>query len=126
MERQLLNDATREAIEQEKLRVMAVANIEDVELADDKSMKFTATLVTQPDFDLPTYKNLIVAMRPTEVTEADVDESIESLRDQAADFVDAKSEAAGMGDFVVVDYKCTSCFRRRASRSRGTRISGSR
>jgi trigger factor len=46
-------------------------------------------------------------MRETAVTDADIDDSIESLRDQAADFVDAKTEAAGMGDFVVVDYKGT-------------------
>ncbi len=107
LERQLLGDATREAIQNEKLRVLTVANFDDVEMADDQSMKFTATLVTQPEFELPQYKGLVVSMRPTEVTDADIDESLESLRDQAADFVDAKTEEAGMGDFVVVDYKGT-------------------
>ncbi|HYR59109.1 MAG TPA: trigger factor family protein, partial [Chthoniobacteraceae bacterium] len=97
LERQLVGDAVREAIEKEKMRVLTLANYEDVELGEDKSMKFTATLVTHPDFELPQYKGLVVPMRATGVTDADVDESIESLRDQAADFVDSKSEAAGMG-----------------------------
>jgi trigger factor len=107
LERQLLGDATREAIQKENLRVLTVANFDDVELAEDQSMKFTATLVTQPDFELPQYKNLVVAMHSTEVTDADIDESIEALRDQAADFVDAKATEAAMGDFIVVDYKGT-------------------
>ncbi len=108
LERQLLNDATREAIQQEKLRVMAVQNIEDVELADDKSMKFTATLVTQPEFELPKYKNLLVPMKSDEVTDAEIEESIENLRDQSADFVDLKEErGAQMEDFIVVDYTGT-------------------
>lgn len=107
LERQLIGDAVREAIEQEKMRVLTLANYEDVELGEDKSMKFTATIVTQPDFELPQYKGLVVSMKGTEVTDADVDESLENLRDQAADFVDAKAEAAGMGDFIVVDYKGT-------------------
>ncbi|HEV7866440.1 MAG TPA: trigger factor [Chthoniobacteraceae bacterium] len=105
LEKQLLNDATREAIKQENLRVMAVANIDDVELGDDKSMKFTATLVTQPEFDLPQYKGLVVPMHGTEVTDAEIEESLENLRDQAADFVDVPERGAAMGDFVVVDYK---------------------
>jgi len=107
LERQLLGDATREAIQKENLRVLTVANFDDVELAEDQSMKFTATLVTQPDFELPQYKGLIVPMRQTEVTEADIDESLESLRDQAADFVDGQATEAGMGDYIVVDYKGT-------------------
>jgi trigger factor len=107
LERQLLGDATREAIQKENLRVLTVANFDDVELADDQSMKFTATLVTQPDFELPQYKNLLLPMTPTDVTEKDIDDSLESLRDQAADFVDAKTDAAAMGDYIVVDYKGT-------------------
>ena len=107
LERQLMGDATREAIQKENLRVLTVTNFDDVELGEDQSMKFTATLVTQPDFEMPQYKGLVVPMRATEVTDADIDESLESLRDQAADFVDAKTETAGMGDYIVVDYKGT-------------------
>lgn len=105
LERQLLNDATRDAIKQENLRVMAIQNIEDVELNDDKSMKFTATLVTQPDFELPQYKGLVVPMRSTDVTDEEIAESLENLRDQAADFSDVTDHPAGMGDYIVVDYK---------------------
>ncbi len=108
LEKKLLSDSCREAISEKKLRVLSLAQIDDVELADDKTMKFTATLVTHPDFELPSYKGLVVPMKPTDVTEAEIDESIENLRDQAADFADiAEDRGAEMDDFVVVDYRGT-------------------
>ncbi|MBC8095240.1 MAG: trigger factor family protein, partial [Akkermansiaceae bacterium] len=54
LEKKLLSEACREAIKENKLRVLSLAQIDDVELGEDKSMKFTATLVTHPEFPLPT------------------------------------------------------------------------
>ncbi len=106
--RQVLSDACREAIEERKLRVLSLSEIEDVEWGDDKSLKFRATLVLQPEFDVPDYKGIPVSVPATEVTDADVDESIENLREQQADFPDVKpARAAAMEDYVVVDYDGT-------------------
>ncbi|MCE9609826.1 MAG: trigger factor [Chthoniobacter sp.] len=108
LEKKLLSDSCREAISEKKLRVLSLAQIDDVELADDKTMKFTATLVTHPDFELPTYKGLTVEMKSTDVTEAEIDESLENLREQAADFTNITEErGAAMDDYVVVDYTGT-------------------
>ncbi len=108
LEKKLLSESCREAITEKKLRVLSLAQIEDVELADDKSMKFTATLVTHPAFDLPPYKGLAVPMKPTEVTDAEIEESLENLREQAADFTDiTEDRGAQMDDYVVVDYTGT-------------------
>lgn len=106
--RQVLSDACRSAIEERKLRVLSLAEIEDVEWGEDKSLKFRATLVLQPEFDLPDYKGLPVTVPAVAVTDADVDESIESLREQQADFPDVKPpRPVAMGDYVVVDYDGT-------------------
>lgn len=106
--RQVLSDACRSAIEERKLRVLSLAEIEDVEWGDDKSLKFRATLVLQPEFDVPDYKGVPVSIPSTEVTDAEVEESLESLREQQADFPDVTpTRAAAMGDYVVVDYDGT-------------------
>jgi len=106
--RQVLNDACRTAIEERKLRVLSLSEIEDVEWGDDKSLKFRATLIMQPEFDLPDYKGLPVTVPGMEVTEAEVDESIESLREQQADFPEVKPpRPVTMEDYVVVDYDGT-------------------
>ena len=108
LEKKLLSESCREAISEKKIRVLSLAQIDEVELAEDKTMKFTATLVTHPDFECPPYQGLVVPMKSTEVTEAEIDESLENLRDQAADFEDIKEDrGAQMDDFIVVDYRGT-------------------
>ena len=106
--RQVLSDACRNAIKDRNLRVLSLSEIEDVEWGDDKSLKFRATLVLQPEFDVPDYKGIPVSVPSTEVTEADVDASIENLREQQADFPDVTpARPAAMEDYVVVDYDGT-------------------
>jgi FKBP-type peptidyl-prolyl cis-trans isomerase (trigger factor) len=41
------------------------------------------------------------------VTEKEIDESLENLREQAADFTDVPERGAAMDDFIVVDYEGT-------------------
>jgi trigger factor len=108
LEKKLLSGACREAIQEKNLRVLSLTQIDDVELADDKSMKFTATLITHPDFQLPIYKGIVVPMHSTEVTDEEIEESLNRLREQAADYVDLTDDrGAEMGDYVVVDYRGT-------------------
>ena len=107
LEGKLLRESTREAIEEKKLRVLQVADVEDVQLGEDKRMSFTATVVTQPEFELPNYTGLALESKSSELTEAEIDESIENLREQAADFVDVAGRPAAMEDYVVVSYEGT-------------------
>jgi trigger factor len=108
LEKKLLSDSTREAISEKNLRVLQLANIEDVQISDDNKMSFTATVVTQPEFQLPNYKGLQIQARSTDVSEAEIDESIDNLRDQSADFTDiTEDRGAQMEDFIVVDYTGT-------------------
>ncbi|MEI9892655.1 MAG: trigger factor [Chthoniobacter sp.] len=108
LEKKLLSEACKEAIQEKGLKVISLTQVEDVEIGDDKTMKFTATLVTRPDFQLPVYKGLVVPLQSTEVTEEEVDHSLNELREQAADFVDlTEDRGVQMEDFVVIDYRGT-------------------
>ncbi|MDR3406600.1 MAG: trigger factor [Chthoniobacter sp.] len=108
LEKKLLSEACKEAIQEKGLKVISLSNVEDVEIGDDKTMKFTATLVTRPDFQLPVYKGLVVPLKSTDVTEEEIDNSLNELREQAADFADVTEDrGAQMEDFVVIDYRGT-------------------
>ncbi|RYZ64054.1 MAG: trigger factor, partial [Proteobacteria bacterium] len=108
LEKKLLSESTRQAIQDQKLRVLQIANIEDVLIGEDNKMSFTATVVTQPQIQLPEYKGLQIQLRSTDVTEEEINESIDNLRDQAADFTDiTEDRGAQMDDFIVVDYTGT-------------------
>ena len=103
--KKLVSKSYREAIEQEQLRVASLTNIEDVQFDEDKAMRFRATVVTAPEFELPDYKNIAVQLAETRVSTAEVDEALERLRDQSADFVDVPGRGLQMGDFAVLDFE---------------------
>jgi trigger factor len=103
--KKLVSKSYHEAVEQEQLRVASLTNIEDIEFGEDKSMRFRATVVTAPEFELPDYKNIPVQLADTKISEAEVEAAIERLRDQSADFVDVPERALQMGDFAVLDFE---------------------
>jgi trigger factor len=105
--RKLVSKSYRDAIEQKQLRVVSLTNLEDVQFGDDKSIRFSATVITAPEFDLPDYKNIAVQLPSTDVAEAEVDAAIERLRDQSADFNDVTDRALEMDDFAVIDFEGT-------------------
>ena len=102
--KKLVSKSYHEAIAEKQLRVISLTNLEDVEFGDDRSMRFRATVVTAPEFELPEYKNIPVELPPAEVTEAEVDAALERLRDQSADFIDVAGRALQMEDFAVIDF----------------------
>jgi trigger factor len=105
--KKLVSKSYREAVEQKKLRVASLTNLEDVQFGEDKSMRFQATVVTAPDFKLPDYKNVPVQLPDTKVTEAEIEATLQRLRDQTADFVDVPDRPAQMEDFAVIDFDGT-------------------
>ena len=107
LQSRLITTSCREAIAENKLRALSISNVEDVEFAADGVLRFTATVITAPQFELPEYKGVKVEIPAFEVTEKDIDEGIERLVDQAADFVDVTDRALAMDDFAVVTYTGT-------------------
>src|SRR6266571_1428748 len=103
--KKLVSRSYHEAVEQEQLRVASLTNIEEIEFGEDKSMRFRATVVTAPEFDLPDCKNIPVQLPDGKVSDAEVDAALERLRDQSADFIDVPGRALQMGDFAVLDFE---------------------
>ncbi len=100
----LVSRSYHEAIAEKQLRVVSLTDVGDVEFGEDRSMRFRATVVTAPEFELPDYKSVPVQLPDLAVTDAEVDTALERLRDQAADFVDVPDRALAMGDFAVIDF----------------------
>jgi trigger factor len=103
--KKLVSKSYHEAVEQEQLRVASLTNIEDIQFGEDKSMRFRATVVTAPEFELPGYKNIPVQLPDTKVSATEVDAALERLRDQSADFVDVPERALQLDDFAVLDFE---------------------
>ncbi|HAK07106.1 MAG TPA: trigger factor [Spartobacteria bacterium] len=102
--KKLVSKSYHDAIAAEKLRVVSLTNVEEVQFGEDKSMRFRATVVTAPEFELPEYKNIPVQLPSPKVAKEDVDLALERLREQSADFVDVPERGLQMEDFAVIDF----------------------
>jgi trigger factor len=103
--KKLVSKSYHDAVEQKQLRVVSLTNLEDVQFGQDKSMRFRATVVTAPEFELPDYRNIPVQLPDTKVSDPEIDAALERLRDQSADFVDIAERELQMGDFAVIDFE---------------------
>ena len=96
--------AYRSAIEQQKLDVINVVNVEEGTIAAGSPANVTITLDVRPDFALPDYTNLATEVAPTDATDAEVENVIQGLRSERADFKPA-DRAAQKGDYVKLAYE---------------------
>jgi trigger factor len=103
--KKLVSKSYHDAVEKEQLRVASLTNIEDIQFGEDKSMRFRATVVIAPEFELPDYKNIPVQLPDTKVSDGEVEEALERMREQSADFVDVPGRGLQMGDFAVLDFE---------------------
>jgi trigger factor len=102
--KKLVTETTREAIRERGLKVLSVSDVDAVEFTPERSMKFTATLITSPEFELPEYKGVPVKVPSPEVAPEDVESGLQRLRERQATFSDVEGRALDLNDFAVIDY----------------------
>ncbi len=100
----LLRSSMNEAIAQKKLKVISVAKVDDVEIGADRTMSYSATLVTAPEFELPEYKGIEVEIAKKEMTDVDVEDALNTLAEQHSEFETVEGRALAMDDFAVLTY----------------------
>lgn len=96
--------AYRSGLEQQKLEVISIVNVEEGTIAAGASATVTITLDVRPEFALPDYQNLSTEIVPTDASDDEVAKVIEGLRGEAADFK-AADRPAQKGDYVKLAYE---------------------
>ena len=96
-----------EAIEQEKVKVVAVVDVSEPELVEGKPLKFEVTVDVAPEFKLPKYEGISIKAEKTDVSEKQVDETVQSILRQHATYEDVTGRAAKEKDMVQVSYEST-------------------
>ncbi len=105
LEKKLLRESINEAIKQKNLRVLSVSKVEDIQIGDDKTMRYRASVVTAPEFELPDYSAITVELEKRPVTEEDVQKWLEQFRDPHATFEAVEGRPVAMGDYAVMTYE---------------------
>lgn len=91
-----------EAATKEGLEVVGRPNIVDLHFHDNEPIKFKAEFEVAPTFNLGEYKGLTVEYDEPVVSDDDVNQRIDGIRDQKAEFVNEEPRALVDGDFAVV------------------------
>jgi len=100
----VVSRAYRSALEEKKVDVLNVVNVEEGTIEPGLSAAVTITVDVRPDFKMPEYTGLPTEVEPTDVTDAEVEKVVESLRTERADFKVA-DRAAQKGDYVKLGYE---------------------
>jgi len=105
-----INDALpkfyTEAVNSGELDVLGQPEIDITEFNDNEELKFTAEVDVRPALEIPDYSSIEVTVDAIEVSDEDIDKSIEQLRERFASTAPVERAAAD-GDVVVIDLEAS-------------------
>ena len=107
VKKKLIGDTFRQGVKDQKIEVVGVPDLEEIQFARGQSLQFAATVETAPDFEVPEYRGLPARREIGSVTETDLLNALEALQGQQAKF-DKVDRPVKQGDYVVVSYTGTS------------------
>lgn len=103
LKQKVVSRAYRGAVEDKKLPILTVVNVEPGEVAAGQAASVSLTVDVRPEFKLPEYQGLPVTSDPVDPTDTEVENVITGLRGERADFKVAE-RAGAKGDYVKLSY----------------------
>ena len=100
----VLPRAYTKAIDELEVSPLAMPDIDVKEISKEEGVKFEAVVTVKPNVELGEYKNLGLEKDLVEVTDADVEERLDSLLSRQAEWQIKEGESK-KGDIVVIDFK---------------------
>jgi trigger factor len=91
-----------QALQDNDLQPLAQPDIEVTKLEDNETLEFTAEVDVRPEIELPDYHGIEASVDDLAVTDQDVEEQVQALRERFASLSEVDRPAAD-GDFVVMD-----------------------
>lgn len=96
-----------EAIEAEGVKVVSIVNVSEPQLVDGEPLSFDVTMDVPPEFKLPKVQGISIKAEKVDVTDKQVDETVESILRQHASHEDIEGRPAKEKDMVQVSYEST-------------------
>ncbi len=99
----LIPEVYKQALSEARLDPVNEPDIQDLRLEEGAPLSFVAVVEVKPDIALTEYTGVEIEHAPTSITSERVDETLERMREQQAEF-NLVDRAASPGDLVIVDY----------------------
>lgn len=91
-----------EAVNEAEIDVLGQPEVDITELKDGETLNFTAEVDVRPAIEIPDYSGIEVEVDAVEVTDEDIEKSVEQLRERFAS-TSPVERAAEDGDVVTID-----------------------
>lgn len=101
----LVPDAVPAAIEEAGIKLVARPEIDVVSVDKNDGVVFKVTCITKPEVSVSDYKGIEAVRNVKEVTDEDVDNQINSVRERNGRTITVEGRAAQNGDTVVFDFE---------------------
>ncbi|MEN6370508.1 MAG: trigger factor [Armatimonadota bacterium] len=99
---ELVYPAYEEALKEAEIEPFAAAEYEVVQLEDAEPFKFKAKIPLPPAVELGNYKGVEVERFSRQVSDEDVDQEIETLRQRSAKVENVEGRPVQMGDLAII------------------------
>lgn len=101
---EVMSQSYYEALGQEKVRPAGQPRIEPRSMEEGRNLEFVATFEVYPEVTLGDFSAIAVDRRTADITEADIDNMVETLRKQRQTWQEVE-RAAQEGDQVTIDFE---------------------
>ncbi|MGB7310089.1 MAG: trigger factor [Candidatus Acidiferrales bacterium] len=98
----LVPEYLEKALDEKKLVPVTRPEVDKVEFKEGEPLRFRAIFEVLPEFELGDYKNLTIQVDEVEVGDAQVDKTLEEMRERAATFVPIEGRTVQDGDHVLI------------------------
>ena len=102
--RKVSTDAYESILENKEIKVYSILKVDAGDPSSENGASVEVTVDLEPEFEIPDYENFEVTINPTDVSDEDIDNEINALRDQRASF-DEVDRAAKEGDYIKCSYE---------------------
>jgi trigger factor len=92
----------QQRFEQDNLNVVSRPDITDVHFHEGEPLRFKAEFEVSPAIELKEFQGLTVPYNDPQVTDADIDQRLEELREQKAEYVNVDPRRLADGDYAVL------------------------
>ncbi len=93
-----------EAVEKSGLEVISVGEFKLDEVSKEKGLLCKLTVVTKPEATIEGYKGIEVFKEPVAVSEGDIDQEIERVRERNSRVTHVEGRPAETGDIATIDF----------------------
>ena len=98
----LVPEFLEKALDEKKLIPVTRPEVDKVEFKEGEPLRFRAVFEVLPEFDLADYKGIEVQVDAVDTGDAQVNKTIEELRERTATYVPIEGRAAKDGDYVLI------------------------